>query len=160
MRTIKFRAQDFASNKWLYGDLRHHKDDVCIFEQGGLNGKQVKRDTVGQFTGLRDINGNDVYEGDILRVKEYKNLCWDLSKSKEERDEMMRTFALDDLKGELDKEYVSAVEFEEGTYCLSSNGDYNDMYLSCLFGPMNGSLPIFDFEVIGNIYDNPDLLKR
>jgi uncharacterized phage protein (TIGR01671 family) len=125
-----------------------------------MKGEQVRRDTVGQFTGLRDINGNDVYEGDILRVMEYKNLCWDLSKSEEERDEMMRTFALDDLKGELDKEYISAVAFEEGTYCLSSNGDYNDMYLSCLFGPMNGSLPIFDFEVIGNIYDNPDLLKR
>ena len=44
MRQIKFRAQDVASNKWLYGDLRHHKNDVCIFEQGGTKGEQVKRD--------------------------------------------------------------------------------------------------------------------
>ena len=57
MRQIKFRAQDIASNKWLYGDLRHHKNDVCIFEQNGNKGEQVKSDTVGQFTGLKDKNG-------------------------------------------------------------------------------------------------------
>ena len=42
MRAIKFRAQDIASNKWLYGDVRHHEKDVCIFEQGGNKGEQVK----------------------------------------------------------------------------------------------------------------------
>ena len=69
MRQIKFRAQDIASNKWLYGDLRYHKDDVCIFDQEGNKGEQVKRDTVGQFVGLHDRKDRKIYEGDILFVE-------------------------------------------------------------------------------------------
>ena len=123
MRQIKFRAQDIASNKWLYGDLRHHKDDVCIFEQGGTKGEQVKRDTVGPFTGLRDINGKDIYEGDILDV----------------------SYA--------DEDSYLEVRFVRGVFAFLWNGDLDDEF------PCNA--PTHEWaEVVGNIYDNPDLLKR
>ena len=123
MRQIKFRAQDIASNKWLYGDLRHHKNDVCIFEQGGTKGEQVKRDTVGQFTGLRDINGKDIYEGDILDVN----------------------YA--------DEESYLEVRFVRGVFAFLWNGDLDDEF------PCNA--PTHEWaKVIGNIYDDPKLLKR
>lgn len=123
MRTIRFRAQDIASNKWLYGDLRHHKDDVCIFEQGGTKGEQVKRDTVGQFTGLRDINGKDIYEGDILDVN----------------------YA--------DEDSYLEVRFVRGVFAFLWNGDLDDEF------PCNA--PTHEWaKVIGNIYDNPELIKR
>lgn len=123
MRQIKFRAQDIASNKWLYGDLRHHKNDVCIFEQGGTKGEQVKRDTVGQFTGLRDINGKDIYEGDILDV----------------------SYA--------DEDSYLEVRFVRGVFAFLWNGDLDDEF------PCNA--PTHEWaKVIGNIYDDPKLLKR
>lgn len=156
MRVIKFRAQDVASNKWLYGDLRHHKEDVCIFEQGGMKGKQVKAETVGQFTGLLDKNGTEIYDGDILRLKTFKNLSMEPGISWEESKEMRKIFALDDLKGELETESVTVVCFEEGILMVSQDW-HNDTYFCCLWGDQKRSSPIFECEVIGNIHDNPDI---
>ena len=163
MREILFRAISMCKGEhWLYGYIRHyarnsHTQKWTIFDPATGIETDIEEMTIGQFTGLTDKNGRKVFDGDILRVKEYRNLSSDLSKSPNEQIEMIHTFALEDLKGELEKEYISAVAIEEGAYCLSSNADYNDMFLSCLFGNMNGSYPIFDFEVIGNIQDNPNL---
>lgn len=72
MKEIKFKAIALGvEGKWLIGDVRHHKDDVCIFEQNGNKGEQVVKDTLCQFTGKKDRNGKDIYEGDILRSDEY-----------------------------------------------------------------------------------------
>lgn len=157
MRQIKFRAQDIASNKWLYGDLRHHKDDVCIFEQGGNKGEQVKHDTIGQFVGLKDKNGKEIYEGDILRVKEYENL---LIKEFIDDNDKYSLFTLEDAKGELRDEYVTPVVWNEGCFDLSTNGSYFNMFVSCIFGNMKRSSPLFEFEIIGNIYENADLIPH
>lgn len=157
MREIKFRGKRLDYNEWRYGSLFVNNNNQCyIKEPDGILYAVENNNTIGQFTGLQDKNGAEVYEGDIIRVKEYDNqakgeCCHDPG--------FYDMFTLDELKGELEKEYVSAVGWEEGCFVFSSNGEYNDCFLSVLFGDMKRSYPIFEFEVIGNIYDNPELNK-
>lgn len=67
MREIKFRAKD-CSGQWVYGDLihkRHDKEAILIQDERGL-GSDVDTTTIGQYTGLKDKNGKEIYEGDVV----------------------------------------------------------------------------------------------
>ena len=163
MRTIKFRAQDIASNKWLYGDIRHHKNDVCIFEQGGNKGELVKPETIGQLTGLTDKNGKEIYEGDIIKWYEIGHSDHDVLEPPED----------------YIKECLDVVEFLGGTFCVGREGAPSDIPVEFLTEEWQANnddmfkwvyntdeypnITIDDMyicEVVGNVHDNPDLIEK
>ena len=138
-REILFRGKRTDNGEWVYGYLIGNNvivGEVVDFDEDYFNTQfwyKVDPETVGQFTGLTDKNGTKVFEGGIIRVNGVVNFA---VKYIEER----LSFCLantDDLK--LNLKYISPWNHVSASWWYE-------------FGR--------EIEVIGNVYDNPELLKR
>lgn len=148
MREILFRGKRIDNGEWLYGDLiknlifdGREKEirigDIYFEHNGDIHSSAVRKvipDTVGQFTGLYDKNGTKIFEGDILETEGFDGTVY--------RDVVcFGRFNDDDNRG---TEYI-------GFYVKS--GNYTTSLLEMPLGEHNYC------GVIGNIYDNPELLE-
>lgn len=134
MREIKFRAlASKIDGKWHYGSLlenTQHDFDSYIVEDDGTK-VLIDRETAGQYTGLKDKNGKEIYEGDILLAPVY----------------------FGNLKCVCIYQQENIVSSIQG-FGLYSYDSYFQSYRNLV-----ESDEWDDFVVIGNIYDNRELLE-
>lgn len=133
---ILFRGKRADNGEWLYGNLlRTDYDGTCIIQNHVprhlLKNYEVDPKTACKYTGLADRNGRKIFEGDIVNCSEKRGAAFWRCK-----------VGWNETKARFDVINTDC----EFPMCLDSFG--HDM-------PINGS----DYEIIGNIFDNPSLLE-
>lgn len=146
-RQIKFRGKRVDNGEWVQGDLlQTNEGSVCIGVHGqyiddGMHFNDmynktpyIDEDTIGQFTGLHDIKGDEIYEGDILDSKTsdfapngYSFICkW------------------------IDSGF--ALLYQGRTYGVKERNNWMNRYPLC-------QKNVEDLIIRGNVFDNPELIK-
>lgn len=161
MREILFRGKRTDNGEWVYGyytKARYFLDEKemhIIFEPDAEAYphcefpwyEEVDHETVGQYTGLTDKNGVNIFEGDIV----------DLFGMKGKVVQECGAFGIGFMKT-IDYDLLeSKIPFNN-----SANFCFNDNFISfweVFWNYEQDDNPLYEVEVIGNIYDNPELMK-
>ena len=133
MREIKFRGLN-SEGKWVYGDYRYFAEKHYITpHMEKINAVQIVPETRGQYTEKRDKNGREIYGKDIVSM-----MSWDTANFRNDNNE---------------KKWITTVEFKYGKWYLGYGNYKYTIPEESLYFIHN------DIEVIGNQFENPELLK-
>lgn len=133
MREVKFRAWCKESNKMFYSDFHvDFKGRIFWWDGDGYN--RLRQDVeLMQFTGLKDKNGKEIYEGDVVRYRNMDNIPY--------------------RKGQ-----IMILGGGTTANALETKINTTDGYIYPLSNERE--FPITKSEIIGNIYENPELLTQ
>ena len=148
MREIKFRGKNLNTKEWVYGDLLQWNDgetaigvhgqfidDGYHFNENYDKTPYVDETTVGQYTSLKDKNGKEIYEGDLIKAPSGR----------------IYAVIFSTWKHEEKREFLKIIDIYEHTgWCISLDG-----VNPC--GLLDSE--VCQGSVIGSVYDNPELLK-
>ena len=147
-REIKFRARSLTQDKhFVYGSYvtrinSRSGQEHLIVDINGIE-HAIDIETLGQYIDLEDKNGKEIYEGDV--VKQFMRI------GEKEYKTTRNVFVKDEL---VEVERIGFIKFYEGGFRLYWSDDERTGH----------RLDNFDndmvyYEIIGNIYENPELLK-